>query len=102
MHIEQSRYGTGDPISFFLMMLLIYFASLGIESPKHQLSCVFFCFFISGMLAAVKYPLIFFCVIPIYASIVVMRNNSQIRSSLIYIYISLYSHSLSWIRIYIS
>lgn len=86
MHIEQSRYGTGDPISFFLMMLLIYFALLGIESPKHQLRYVFFSFFISGMLAAVKYPLIFFCVIPIYAFIVLLRNNSQIRSN-IYIYI---------------
>lgn len=62
MHIEQSRYATGDTASFFLLMVLLYFSARGMETGGLR-------FFLlaaaaGGMLTAVKYPLIFFLLIP--------------------------------------
>jgi len=63
--IEQSRYGTGDPPSFCLLMLVLvllerYFRS-GRKGP------VFASAFAVGVMAAVKYPQIYFLLLPVLA-----------------------------------
>ena len=66
MHIEQSRYGTGDPISFFLMMAILYLTAIGVEKSKKKRWLPWLCAgFLCGLLCAVKYPLLFWAVIPI-------------------------------------
>lgn len=79
MHIEQSRYGTGDAISFFLLMLLILLTATGLSAEKKSLFWIYLAFFVSGALSAVKYPLIFFCIIPIYAFAHVSHDLAQKR-----------------------
>lgn len=63
MHIEQSRYATGDTASFFFLMLLILFSAKGMETeslPYFLLAAA-----VDGCLAAIKYPLAFFVLIPL-------------------------------------
>lgn len=64
IHIEQSRYGTGDPISFFLLMLIILFSANACIISKHRRLDFFIAFVLCGMISAVKYPLLFFSLIP--------------------------------------
>ena len=61
--IEQSRYGTGDMISFMLLMLLINLTAQAMESCK-PLKWWAVSFFVCGILGAVKYPLLVFMLIP--------------------------------------
>lgn len=63
MHIEQSRYATGDTASFLLLMALIYFSARGMEAAAPK--WFYLAAGLSGMLTAVKYPLIFFLLIPL-------------------------------------
>lgn len=62
MHIEQSRYATGDTASFLFLMLLIFFSAMGMETGKmkHFLLAAA----MGGCLAAIKYPQAFFLLIP--------------------------------------
>lgn len=62
MHIEQSRYATGDTGSFLLIMLLIAATARAMETgyPRFFLAASA----LAGMLAAIKYPLAFFVLIP--------------------------------------
>lgn len=76
MHIEQSRYGTGDAISFFLLMAVILLVAQGLCVGKHAKTYVLSALFFSGMLGAVKYPLFFFTIIPVYGLIVCLRGKS--------------------------
>ena len=62
MHIEQSRYTTGDTGSFFLLMVLLYFSARGMETER--LRYFLLAAAAGGMLTAIKYPLIFFLLIP--------------------------------------
>ena len=66
---EQSRYGTGDAISLFLLMATILLAASALSSQKNNILLLYLSFVASGMLAAVKYPLIFFSAIPIYTAV---------------------------------
>lgn len=60
--IEHSRYGVGDMGSLFLLMVTVYHCARGLETRKWtHLALAFFC---TGVLGAVKYPQIFFVVIP--------------------------------------
>lgn len=77
IHIEQSRYGTGDAISFFLLMLLILLTANGLTVEKHSLPWIYFAFFVTGTLSAVKYPLIFFSIIPLYALIRIFQHTPK-------------------------
>lgn len=72
MHIEQSRYGTGDPASFFLLMSLLAMTALGMEKRKS----VFFGvgFFICGILGAIKYPQFYFLLIPLISLLHIRRE----------------------------
>lgn len=67
-HEEQSRYGTGDAISLFLLMAIILLAASALTSKRNRIFSLYLSFTVTGMLAAVKYSLIFFSAIPIYAS----------------------------------
>ena len=60
--IEQSRYGTFDPISFFLIALLLVLISLYIRKNKKRF--LYTAAFSVGVLAAGKYPLALFFVLP--------------------------------------
>lgn len=62
MHIEQSRYATGDTATFFLLMVLLSFSARGME--EKSLHWFFLASMAGGMLTAVKYPLVFFLLIP--------------------------------------
>lgn len=66
LHIEQSRYGTGEAISFFLLMLIVYATLVAIRSQR---STPFFCLacFAAGAMGAVKYPQLYFALCPIGA-----------------------------------
>lgn len=87
-HEEQSRYGTGDAISLFLLMAIILFAASALNSQK----CIFLflSFAATGMLAAVKYPLIFFSAISIYTAVKLL-NRKPVSSKLIVILFSAFS-----------
>lgn len=74
--IEQSRYGTGDVISFALLMPIIFLTASWLKSTH---ACrIYISFFLVGLLAAVKYPLIYFMFIPLSA--VVQKKHKTIFS----------------------
>ena len=60
--IEHSRYGVGDMGSLWLLMAIVYHSARALETGKTvHLLCAFFC---SGVMGAVKYPQVFFVMIP--------------------------------------
>ena len=70
MHLEQSRYGTGDAISMFLTMAILYLSALGEKTErKKKLRCWLIAGFLTGVLCAVKYPLVFWGLIPFTVAI---------------------------------
>ena len=61
--IEHSRYGVGDMGSLWLLMATVYHCAGALRTGKMiHLAFAFFC---TGVLGAVKYPQIFFLVIPV-------------------------------------
>lgn len=62
--LEHSRYGTGDMISLFLIMLIILFTARSVERGFTGW-LPWLTFFLCGSLAAVKYPLLQFILIPL-------------------------------------
>lgn len=62
IHVEQSRYATGDTATFLFLMLLLCFSFLGMERKK--LRHFLFASFAAGLLCAIKYPLAYFVLIP--------------------------------------
>ncbi|MBQ7736604.1 MAG: glycosyltransferase family 39 protein [Oscillospiraceae bacterium] len=68
LHLEQSRYGTGESLSFFLLTLLLLLSadalSDGAGRPFGKLCAASF---LTGLLGAVKYPQVFFFAIPCFA-----------------------------------
>ena len=74
IHIEQSRYGTGDAISFALLMAVIFLTASALTAEKHAFLRLLSAFFLCGTLSAVKYPLIYFSVIPIYGCVMLLRR----------------------------
>ena len=63
-HIEQSRYGTGDAITIFLLGMEILCCAAA-SGGKKKVSLLLTAALFSGFLAAVKYPLAFFLCIPV-------------------------------------
>lgn len=65
LHIEQSRYATGDAISMFLIMLIIYLSALALQQNEAKTyRWLVSASGVVGALCAVKYPLLFFCNYP--------------------------------------
>jgi len=54
-HEEQSRYGTGDAISLFLLMAIILLTASALNSKRNRIFFLYLSYAVSGMLAAVKY-----------------------------------------------
>lgn len=75
IHIEQSRYGTGDAISFALLMAVIFLTASALTAEKHTFLRLLSAFFVCGVLCAVKYPLIYFSVIPIFGCIALLHGQ---------------------------
>jgi len=71
--IEQSRYGTGEAPSFFLMMAVLNSLVLYLRSNKVWL--LYFAAFVTGVLGAVKYPQLYFILLPIGAACLNRRSN---------------------------
>lgn len=65
LQIEMSRYGSGDPPSVMVLLLLLLCIDLYFE--KDALGYLGLAFFLSGMLSAIKYPQIYFAILPIAA-----------------------------------
>lgn len=76
IHITQSRYGTSDAITLSLLMAVIYLAARSLDSKKHNLAYIISAFFMTGALAAAKYPLIFFAVIPVFCAVKQLKKYS--------------------------
>lgn len=62
IHVEQSRYATGDTGTFVFLMVLLLFSFRGAE--RKRLSDFLLASIAGGILCAVKYPLVFFLLIP--------------------------------------
>jgi len=71
--IEQSRYGTGEASSFFLLMAMLNLLALYLRSNK--VSLLFAAAFVAGALGAVKYPQIYFMLLPIGAAFLNRRSR---------------------------
>lgn len=62
IHVEQSRYATGDTGTFLFLMVLIYLSFRGMQSGKRRYFLL--ASFTGGILCAIKYPLVYFVLIP--------------------------------------
>lgn len=60
--IEHARYGVGDMGSLFLLMATIYHCAAALQTKK--MAHLAFAFACTGILGAVKYPQLFFILIP--------------------------------------
>lgn len=70
--IEHSRYGVGDMGSLWLLMVIIYHCACALRTKKtFHLLLAAFC---AGVMGAVKYPQIFFLLIPLGTC---LRRNDQ-------------------------
>lgn len=79
LHIEQSRYGTGDAISLFLLMSVVLLTASGLSAEKRRGVHVAFAVFAAGAAGAVKYPLVIFAAIPAFAAVRLMRGAPRGR-----------------------
>jgi hypothetical protein len=76
LHFDQSRYGTGDAISYFLLIAIVLLTATALSAERRNVFYLLSAVFLSGSLCAVKYPLIFFAVIPLYGLIVLLKGRS--------------------------
>lgn len=73
--IEHSRYGVGDMCSLWLLMAIVYHSACALETKK--IGHLIFAFFCTGVMGAVKYPQLFFILIPAGTY---LRINGQSKS----------------------
>ena len=76
LQIEQSRYGTGDPVSFFVINTILLCCAVYIRKGKRLwffLTC-----FSAGTLAAVKYPLLLFSLVPVLSLFIKEQRKDRI------------------------
>lgn len=67
MHIEQSRYGIGNAPTFFFLMLMIALTDSALAAQKHRRIYAILAYMSIGALASIKYPQVYFAVIPFCA-----------------------------------
>ena len=79
LHIEQSRYGTGDAISLFLLMSVVLLTASGIAAEKRQGVYSALAVFAAGAAGAVKYPLIIFAAVPAFAAVRLTRGAPRMK-----------------------
>ena len=71
--IEQSRYGTGEAPSSFLVMAALNLLVLYLR--KNRLFLLFLAALLSGILGAVKYPQLYFVLLPLCAAVLNRRPS---------------------------
>ena len=71
--IEQSRYGTGDVPSFFLIMAILNLITLYLRRNRLSLLCI--AAVLTGILGAVKYPQLYFIFLPLCATVLNRRSS---------------------------
>lgn len=81
--IEHSRYGVGDMISLFLLMVVLD-TTIKWCKNKETNRCLFMAAFLSGALGAVKYPQLYFLLIPVTTCCVV--NKDRTKKTYLYIF----------------
>lgn len=67
MHIEQSRYGIGNAPSYFFLMLLVFLTDYALCPCRHPRLTAFLAYMSAGALASLKYPQVYFVIIPFWA-----------------------------------
>lgn len=83
MHLEQSRYGTGDAVSFCLLMVIVLLSALSLNGGKRPAASLAAAFFLSGLLCAVKYPQLLFVCIPAAAAGRYLKGKPAARKTLL-------------------
>lgn len=84
-YIEQSRYGTGDPITFSLIMLMLFLTSKALEKKNEGFVTMWFACLTAGVLCAVKYPLITLGFIPAGATLLsVKKKRIHIKLAIVF------------------
>ena len=81
-HIIQSRYGTADAITLFLLMAVLLLTAESM-TRIHCYRYLFAAFFAAGALGASKYPLFFFAAIPVYGMVVLFKQTAREKRILI-------------------
>ena len=78
--IEQSRYGTFDPISFLLLTLLITLCVLALRREKTHF--LLLSAFVVGIAAAGKYPLFYFMLVPLAVLLLQKPRGQRLAGTL--------------------
>lgn len=79
-YIEHSRYGTGDAPSFLLLMATVYASGRFLEEGKRR--WLFLSGLAAGMMAAVKYPQLYFACLPAAALALSRREEGSPKRGL--------------------
>ena len=74
--LEHSRYGVGDMISLFLLMAVVTATAKWCSRPRSW-GWILVAAFLSGALGAVKYPQLYFALIPLATWILVSRDSRK-------------------------
>lgn len=80
LQIEQSRYGTGDAISLFVIMMILYAIFLFFEEENDFY--LYFASFLVGSLAAIKFTLLIFAAYPLCAAYLHNKHRGERKSLL--------------------
>lgn len=80
LHMEQSRFGTGDAISFALLMLMIHCTAAWVCGGR--VLWLYAAAVLVGALGAVKYPQLFFALVPLGA-VLTSRKGARQRWGLV-------------------
>ena len=78
--IEQSRYGTFDPLSFFVLALVIVLCTLALRREKRGF--LLGASFAVGVAAAGKYPLFYFVLLPLSVLLLQKARGRGLRRTL--------------------
>ncbi len=68
-HTEQSRYGTSESLILLFLMLALYMCAGVYEHRTRPRLRLFFAGLSCGILAAMKYPLLYFILLPVIAAV---------------------------------
>ena len=87
-HLEQSRYGTSESLIFLFLMLTILLSSYIYAGKGKRILLLILAGMACGILASMKYPLLYFCLFPILAAV---RTSRKISGKLLSVLLVLVS-----------
>ena len=79
-HVEQSRYGTSETLIFLFLMLTILLSAYIYDGKGKRILLLIFEGMACGILASMKYPLLYFCLFPVFAAV---RTSRRIHGKLL-------------------